>query len=76
MTCTCLQLAISPALRDSVRQAQFEFLESVAHRGGQTALAEYGRILRYKHTWGLCPACDDRLRKEVYAWIRQWMSTQ
>jgi hypothetical protein len=75
MTCTCLELAISPALRDSVRQAQFEFLEAVACRGGQRALAEYCQILRYKHTWGLCPACDRRLRKEVMAWIYQYFQT-
>jgi len=61
MTCTCLELRITPALRDNVRLAQFEFLDAVARRGGQRALAEYCHILRYKHTWGLCPACDRRL---------------
>ena len=75
MTCTCLQLHIAPALRGSVRQAQFEFLDAVARRGGQRALAEYCQILRYKHTWGLCPACDRRLRKEVWTWMNQYFQT-
>ena len=73
MNCTCQRRRVSAVLRDNVRLAQFEFLESIALRYGRKGLEEYLQILEKKHTWGLCPACDYRLREDTIQWINNWI---
>ena len=64
--CTCLEMGINADLRYRVFDAERKFLARLARKG---MLARYAEgVIRYRHTWGLCPKCDWELRRMVLTW--------
>jgi hypothetical protein len=58
--CKCCQMGISAALRWLVFEAEREFTHRMARK---RKLEHYYKVVRaVKHSWGLCPECDQRLR--------------